>query len=388
LILPFTVSGETAGSVQLIADMITDDLTNSLSRVASFRVISRQTARSFQGQAIDVAALGTEFAVRYVLEGSVRLYNDKLRVNVELINPATRLSVWTDRIERDRADNHGVQDEIVNRLARELQFEVLPIESARLSGDRGADVLAYRGWATLEGIDLDHYGKALSLFQQALERDPRNLSAQIGMGAYHARMGAQVFDNDSAGHRAKAQEILRDAVRRNPNSSAAHFYLGLSLNLLPTLPEGLEHLERAIEIQPSHAAAHAQIGNALIRLGHPAEGLEHVRYSMRLSPRDPTMPVWLEFAGNAELELQNYAGAIQQFKRSAVLSPGYRRNWAGLAAAHALAGNAEEARKCAEKLKGFAPNLSEEALIKQYGRHDTSRLREGLRLAFAPSAHL
>src|SRR5207247_7653776 len=125
---------------------------------------------------------------------------------VELINPATRLAAWTGRIERDEADRRGVQDEIVGRLAREMQFDILPIKSARLSRDFDADALAYRGWAALSAIDRKGYEEALSLFRQALERDPENLSAQTGIGAYHARMGAQVFDSDTRGHRAKAQQ--------------------------------------------------------------------------------------------------------------------------------------------------------------------------------------
>jgi tetratricopeptide (TPR) repeat protein len=363
--------------------MLTDDLTNTLSRVPSFRVISRKTARSFQGQAIDVAKLGAELQVRYLLEGSVRLHDDNLRVNVELIDPATRLSVWSGRVERSGADRQGVRDEIVSRLARELQFEVLPIESSRLSNDFGADALAYRGWAALSEINLGGYREALALFNQALERDPQNLSARTGVGAYHARMGAQVFDADARGHRAKAEEILRQVLNRDPSSSPAHFYLALALNVLPTLPEALEHLERAIKIDPSDASAHAQIGNGLIRSGRPAEGLGHVRYAMRLSPRDPIMPVWLEFAGNGELELNNYPEAIAMFQRSIALNAGYPRSWAGLAAAYALTGSPDEAHRVAEKLKTFAPNLGNEALALQFGRHDGSKLREGLVLAFA-----
>jgi tetratricopeptide (TPR) repeat protein len=149
------------------------------------------------------------------------------------------------------------------------------------------------------------------------------------------------------------------------------------------LPEALEHFARAIEIDASNASAHAQIGNGLIRSGRVEEGLAHVRYAMRLSPRDPIMPVWLEFAGNAELELKNYPAAIDLFRRSTDLNPGYPRSWAGLVAAYALAGNHDQARRFAEKLRSFSPNLNDDGLVKQYGRHDASRLHEGLRLAIA-----
>jgi DNA-binding SARP family transcriptional activator/TolB-like protein len=381
VVLPFAALG--GADVQLTVDMLTDDLTNTLSRIPSFRVISQQTARDFRNRAVDIGRLGAEFQVRYVLDGTVRLQDDKLRINIELIDPATRLSVWSGRIERDGADRQGVRDEIVSRLARELQFEVLPIESSRLSENSDAGALAYRGWAALSPINRDGYEKALALFNEALKRDPQNLSAQIGIGAYHARMGAQVFDADANGHRAKAEAILREALVRDPNSSQAHFYLALALNRLPTLPEALEHLRRAITIDPSDASAHAQIGNALIRSGQPREGLDHVHYAMRLSPRDPVMPVWLEFAGNGELELRHYHEAATMFERSISLNAGYPRSWAGLVAAHALAGETEEANRCAERLRAFAPQLSNEALTRRFGRHNGSRLREGLQLAFA-----
>lgn len=382
VVLPFVAPGGTDEPGQLIADMLTDDLTYTLSRLPSFRVISRQTARSYQSQAIDIAKLGTELQVRYVLEGSVRIQDDNLRVNVELINPASRMSVWSGRVERRGADRQGVRDEIVSRLSRELQFEVLPIESRRLSNDFDADALAYRGWAALSQINLDGYKQALALFNKALERDPKNLSAQLGIGAYHARMGAQVFDTDPGGHRSKAEKILRQVLVRDPESNQAHFYLALALNRLPTLPEALEHLERAIRIDPSDASAHAQIGNSLIRSGKVSAGLEHVRYAMLLSPRDPILPVWLEFAGNAELELGNYPEAITMYERSIAINPHYPRSWAGLVAAHALANEPTEARRFAVTLRTFAPSLENDELPRHFGRSENSKLHEGLVLAF------
>lgn len=383
VVLPFASPGGADERSQLIADMLTDDLTNTLSRLPSFRVISRQTARSYRGMAVDVAKLGTELQVRYALEGSARLEDDMLRVNVDLINPATRLSVWSGRVERRGADRQGVRDEIVSRLARELQFEMLPIESQRLSNDFDADALAYRGWAALSQVDLEGYKQALALFDKALERDPNNLSAQTGIGAYHARMAAQVLDTDPGAHRRAAEEILRRVLVRDPQSSQAHFYLALALNRLATLPEALEHLERAIKIDPSDASAHAQIGNGLIRSGKVAEGLEHVRYAMLLSPRDPIMPVWLEFAGNAELELGDYREAITMFERSIAINERYPRSWAGLVAAYALANQPAEARRVAAKLKTFAPTLGNDDLPRHFGRSENSKLHEGLVLAFS-----
>src|SRR5262249_44342672 len=181
--------------------------------------------------------------------------------------------------------------------------------------------------------------------------------------------------------------ILQDAIRRNPQSSTAYFYLGLSLNLPDTLPAAIDAFEHAIELNPSYTPAYGQMGNALIRSGRPAEGLEHALYAIRLSPRDPILEVWVEFAGNAELELGRYSEAIAYFRRATEINPGYPRGWAGLAATYALSGHDLEAHDYAEKLRTFQPKLNAQALVKLFGRHPTSRLSEGLQLAFAQDKH-
>jgi TolB-like protein len=108
--------------MQAAAEMVTDNLTNTLSHAPGLRVISRQTMQSYRGQPIDIAAIGVELGVRYILEGSLRMRGDKLRVNVELIDPVTRLPVWSARIEKAGGEQAAVPDEIVGRLGREVQF--------------------------------------------------------------------------------------------------------------------------------------------------------------------------------------------------------------------------------------------------------------------------
>jgi TolB-like protein/DNA-binding SARP family transcriptional activator/Tfp pilus assembly protein PilF len=389
VVLPFKTYGETSDAISLLADMMTDDVINMLSRMQSFRVISRQTARSYGGQPIDVATLGAELRVRYVMEGSLRMQGDTLRVTVELIDPATRLVVWSGRIERNGADRYGVQDEIVARLARELQFEMLPIEGRRLAKDQDADALAYRGWAAMSAAysqsSKDAFNRAHLLFTQALERDTEHVSAQLGLGAYHANVGAQVLDAESTAHLEKARDILQELISRRPTDSRAQHYMGLVHGARGNLPGALESFERSVQLNPSNAGAHAHIGHALSRMGRPAEGLEHLRYAIRLSPRDPNLAYWLEFVGCAELELDRVQSAIENFRRSTALNPGYPRSWAGLVAAHALSGNAIELRQSLERLKTLTPSLTNQDIVRRFGRREgqAPRLREGLRVAVA-----
>jgi TolB-like protein/DNA-binding SARP family transcriptional activator/Tfp pilus assembly protein PilF len=382
LVLPFKTFRESTGSTELLAEMVVDDLTNLLSRVQFMRVISRQTALTFKGQAIDVAAVGAELRVQYVLDGSMRMQGDKLRVNIELIDPKTRLPVWSTRIEREDADRSGVLDEIVGRLARELQFEPVGIEAERHAKDQDVDALITRGWAALQTITPASYRQAEAYFREALERDPQSVAAQTGLGAFHARIG--LHDNgEPREHLDKARDLLQDAIRRNSQSGIAHFYFGLALKRPPTFQQAIEQFERAIELNPSLAAAYAHMGDTLAQTGRPSEGIEHIKYAMRLSPRDPSLGVFLNMAGLVEIELGDFHVAIKYLQRAIALRPSYERPWAGLAAAHALGGNIDEAHGDAKRLRDFVPDLNIEALIDRFGTKN-SRLREGLSLAFAP----
>jgi Tfp pilus assembly protein PilF len=107
---------------------------------------------------------------------------------------------------------------------------------------------------------------------------------------------------------------------------------------------------------------------------------------MRLSPRDPILTYWLNFAGRAELELRHDGRAIGYFRRGIALNPRHTGTLASLTAAHALSGNVSEARTYLSELQKAAPQLSPEQLMERFGGAKgsrQSRMKEGLRLAFA-----
>ena len=226
-VLPFAALGDTTASTQLVADMMTDDLINVLSRVPGFRVISRRTTERYKDQPADFATIGADLAVRYVLEGSVRTQDGLLRVNFQLLDATTLLPVWSDRVEREQGGRHEVRDEIVARIARELHINILPIEGERRSVDQSADASAFLGWAAMHAgfttTNIDEYRKAEALFKQALERDPQNMSAFIGMGSFHTNVAVQRLVPDANAHFDMARDILNQAVEREPRNRQCAF---------------------------------------------------------------------------------------------------------------------------------------------------------------------
>ncbi len=186
IVWPFTNFSGRDDADQHLADGITDDLTVSLSRFPMLRVISRMTAFAYRGRDADAAAIGSDLGVRYVVEGSVRSVGSVLRINVKLIDAATRLEVWGDHFERDEAQRSTVQDEIVTRLARELEVGVASAQSRRAGHERAgepevAELIAKGMMAQFRGPQAKNLNEARAYYQGALKREPELVPALIGV---------------------------------------------------------------------------------------------------------------------------------------------------------------------------------------------------------------
>src|SRR5437773_8037768 len=132
VVLPFSnLSGDP--SQDYFADGITEDLTTDLSRLAGSFVISRNTAFTFKGKAVDARQLGRELKVRYVLEGSVRRMGRTVRVNAQLVDAGTGAHLWAEQIDIDHGTLATSQDNfgIASRLAKTLSVELVNVEGRR-----------------------------------------------------------------------------------------------------------------------------------------------------------------------------------------------------------------------------------------------------------------
>jgi TolB-like protein/Tfp pilus assembly protein PilF len=386
-VLPFTSLGEQGNGAATLAAMMTDDLTDVLSRIGIFRVISRQTASSFAGAAVDAAAVGAELGIRYLLEGSVASRGDVIRVNVSLTDARTRSTLWSGRFERAGSDRHGLEDEIVNALARELQVEVGHIESDSPSAASDVHALVFRGWRAIDAAGRSGVAsieEAGAHFRQALQRDPGNVRALHGLAAYHTHMAVQLYAPDPRPHMADALAILEKLLEQQPSNAGLHATLALLQIARRRFADAEHSFRRAVALNPSHAGAYAQLGRLLLRQGRPQQALEHVLYAIRLSPRDPLLAYWLGFAGAAELEQGRDVQAIEYLQRALAMNPNQPRTTLVMVAAHALTGNMQDARARLGRLQATLPHLSNDKLVQRFGpAGQTSRFSRGLRLALA-----
>jgi TolB-like protein/DNA-binding SARP family transcriptional activator len=349
VVLPFTADDATSPN-QKMADGITDDLINVLSRSGMLRVISRQTAFTYQGHAVDAGAVGTELGVRYVVEGSVKYTGSRFAINVDLVDTADRLQVWADRIEWDTSDQLTARDELAMRIANELRIEATVAEGARAAQDHAAepdvDALLTQGLAIhYRGVSRENLAEELALFEEALRREPDLQPAAIAVAMSLTTAVLNSLSDHPDADLNRADELLDRAMQIDPNSYRVYFWKGLVFKARRNYQAAYELLSKAIEINPSATYAHAHLGDVLVKLGRPQEGLDHIHFAIRLSPKDPISASFYISAAEAELELHHDEAAIDWLQRATAAQPRNPSSYKYLAAAYALVGNKADAAR-------------------------------------------
>ena len=304
-----------------------------------------------------VKQIGRELNVRYVLEGSVQRAGNRMRVNVQLIDAETGQHLWAERFDKPIADLFDMQDEIVSRLANQLQAELIAAEARRAERSPNPDSmdLYFQGRATFNsGITPDLLVKARKFFEQALELDRSNVDALVGVAFLDWIAGVAFMTDDPSSLLAAAEAKFTQALAAAPKHARAHHGLGYVLCATNRASRGMEEFERALAIDPNLAAAHAGFGLAHVYVGRAEETEAYVMEALRLSPRDARINVWFLHAATAKMLLGEYDEAAARLGKAIDLS---RKDlWAHfyLAACFAHLGRLDEAH---EALKaGLAVN--------------------------------
>jgi hypothetical protein len=162
---------------------VTESLTTDLSRIAGAFVIGRSTAFTYKGRSPDLKQVGRDLNVRYVLEGSVQRGSGRMRVNVQLIEAEAGAHLWAERFDKPFADLFDMQDEIVARLANQLEAQLIAAEARRAEQALNPDSmdLVFQGQSELNrGMSSDLVAKARGFFERALAADPGNIDALVG----------------------------------------------------------------------------------------------------------------------------------------------------------------------------------------------------------------
>ncbi|HEX4922275.1 MAG TPA: adenylate/guanylate cyclase domain-containing protein, partial [Candidatus Bathyarchaeia archaeon] len=114
------------------ADGMTEELITVLSQVHGLRVIARTSVDHYRGGVQRAAQIGRELGVGSMIEGSVRIAGDRLRVTVQLIDASNEEHLWSENYDRRLDDIFEVQSDIARRVAKNLEVRLMAKDQDRL----------------------------------------------------------------------------------------------------------------------------------------------------------------------------------------------------------------------------------------------------------------
>ena len=250
----------------------------------------------------------------------------------------------------------------------------------------------FQGKALLNrGFSPDMMTKGREFCERALELDPGNIDALVGVAGVDVAVCASYMTDDPQAVLAEAEARLTKALAAAPNNALAHLFMGVALRLTNRAQRSVEELERALAIDPNLAAARALIGSALVYMGRAQEAETHVREALRLSPRDAMVFEWFLIAGVAKAFLGEFAEAVTWLRTSIDANRNRPLAFFLLAACLAHLGRLDEARREVKAGLAIDPNFTLQRLRAAGDQSDNpiflaqrARVREGMRLAGVP----
>jgi adenylate cyclase len=348
VVLPFeNFSGDPAETY--FADAVTDDLTTDLSRLPGTFVISRATAFTYKGKAVDVRQVGRECNVRYALEGSIRRVGTLVQTNAQLIDTATAAHIWADRFENETSDLFALQQAITGRIAASLDIQLARAEGQR-ARERAADPSAvdlrlHAVALYINGVTAEHLLTATRLLEQSVQLDPNLAESWSWLAEMLVTQYLHRWNNVGKEALEQAEEAIAKAVAINPNVAQAYYTQGLIRRAKNDQLGALEALSRAVEVNPNLPRALAEKANQLTSLGRPAEAPELAEKATKLSPRDPALGGFYWIIGRAHFVSGDYRKAIVWLQKSVALRPNDWFNRLYLVSAYALDRQKDEAKK-------------------------------------------
>ncbi|GMR06600.1 MAG: hypothetical protein BMS9Abin25_1207 [Gammaproteobacteria bacterium] len=343
-VLPFTnISNDP--SQEYFVDGLTDDLITELSKISGLLVISRISAFQYKGISKDIREIAKELGTRYMLEGSARRVEGRVRINAQLIEASSGNHLWAERYDGEIGNIFDFQDEIIKKISVALKVQLTEGESLNIDRKLTSNVDAYdyylRGKEKFFLLSKDDNSKARSYFEQAIQHDPEFADAYAMLGWTHVFEYMNGWSKNPDISLDLALKNSREALKRDQKLTLAYFVGGLVKREKGDWDGALRYLEEAIALDSNYANAHVLLATLLYFAGRPEEGLKRMQKAIRLEPHHPyNYPFHL---GQAYFILKQYAKAIDTFQEALDRNPLSDRVRVWLAAALAKEGKQDEA---------------------------------------------
>jgi len=318
---------------------IQDEVLTRLAKVADLKVIARSSTQKFNSTPENLPDIAKRLGVLNVLEGSVQKVNNQVRVNVQLINAVTNAHLWAETYDRKLTDIFGVESDIAKAIAETLQAKLTGAEESLIAKhpteSMEAHELYLKGRFFWNKRTPENFEKAITYFQQAIEKDTNYALAYSGIADCYALL-ADYSARPPNETMPKAKAAALKALQIDPNLAEAHASLAQILRDYDWDYAGaLREIDRAIQLNPNYATAHQWRAESLSPLERHEEAIAEAKRALEL---DPLSIIINRILGEMYFHARRYDEAIAQFRKTIEIEPNFP-------SAHWMLGRAYEAKR-------------------------------------------
>jgi TolB-like protein/Flp pilus assembly protein TadD len=361
-VLPFVnMTGDARNDY--FSDGLTETLLHMLAQIPDLQVAARTSSFAFKGQSKTIGQIAQALSVAHVLEGSVQLADNRVRITAQLIRAKDGFHVWSNTFERDFDDIFAIQDEIAKKVGSELSASLLGSEQApSISGFDTKNPDAYDLYlqALAERVTFSYGGLQASenLLKGALATDPDFLDAKTELVVnYLHQYETGLMSRDEAMTRcsaitqqvlaARPDDPLANAIRiyiqivggaealdprrfsvavdqleqlvaENPATYQIRIFLGQVLQRVQKYDRALVvHLE-ALQKEPYNPRIHFELGSLYLLLDRPSDARAALERSLELESRQPNAHVRL---ARVSSQLGDGAATVKHLLRAFEIDP-------------------------------------------------------------------
>ncbi|HET7885133.1 MAG TPA: adenylate/guanylate cyclase domain-containing protein [Bradyrhizobium sp.] len=288
---------------EYFSDGMTEDLITELSRLTGLFVIARNSVFTFKGRTVKTAQVSRELGARYVVEGSVRKADNRIRITAQLIDAQTGYHMWAQHYDRDLQDVFAVQGEIARRITSALAVKLTQEEDRHMGRPYTSSAVAWeyfmRGAELYRRFTHKDNANARNLFEKAIDLDPDFARAYANLAATHrqdftGRWSQDPQSSEDLAYRFahKALELARNELEPKPSLPFALEQMGWVLLYREKFQDAKEAAEEAVQRNPNYADGYALWAHVLIYSGEPEEAL---RKSQEAIDRNPIYPFFYDY---------------------------------------------------------------------------------------------
>lgn len=300
---------------------LAEELIVNLTRLKEIRVVPRTTAIKYKNTTKEVKVIGKEVEAGYVMTGSVRKFQDNLRISVQLIDAFNNTQLWAETYKGKLADVFDIQENVSKQIVDALKIELTPAQKRVLEKKATINAEAFdlclRAKGFMYRMTKNDVNIAIELFQKAIEIDPDYASAYAGMGEAYSHLfhsyergnpkildlaietSLKAISMDSSLSEAfaslaqaylhkdsmeKALEAGKKAIELDPNNFIGFWILGRIYYSNKKDVEAIELFDKVTKLNPEFYTAYSDIRMCYDRLGDKIKLNETVQKSLKFYP--------------------------------------------------------------------------------------------------------